>query len=161
MKYIKTGTYRSDAKRHYLVIVDDDDFEKLNKFHWFVDKFGATQSYLGSGKNKPILMHRFLMKPPDDMEIDHIDGNRLNNQRSNLRFANSSQNKCNRGPRKDCKSGFKGVSWHKQLNKWTARIQTNKKNVYLGVFNDIKDAILAYNDAAIKYHGQFAFINKI
>ena len=74
-------------------------------------------------------MHRMIMKPPRNREIDHIDGNRLNNQRNNLRLATSSQNKANRCPRKDNRSGYKGVSWHAQRQCWTARIMNpdNKK----------------------------------
>ena len=101
------------------------------------------------------------MKAPANLEVDHIDGNHLNNQKSNLRLATSSQNKMNRGPRKDNKSGYKGVSWHKQRNQWTARIMANGKYQHLGLFGNILDAVKTYNEAAIKYFGEFAWINKI
>lgn len=161
MKYIKTGQYRSDAKRKLLVMVDDEDYNYLSKFNWHVSKDKCVASWLGSKNNKRILIHRFIMNPPDNMEIDHIDGNRLNNQKSNLRLATSSQNKCNRGARKDCKSGYKGVSWHKQNNKWSVRIMTDGKYLSLGLYDDIKEAALAYNNASKKYHGEFAFMNVI
>lgn len=158
MKYIKTGQKRSDAQRQWLVIVDDEDFDYLNQFHWQVDKFNSVK---GRVKGKQILIHRLIMNPPNDIEIDHIDGNRLNNQKSNLRFATSSQNKMNRGARKDSKSGYKGVSWHKQNKKWTVRIKVNNKYLSLGLFNNLFDAAKAYNEIATKYFGKYAWLNSI
>ena len=159
MKYIKTGQKRSDAKRHWLVMVDDADFEHLNQFHWHTDRYGVVSSWFGSKDNKRMLMSRFIMNAPDNLEVDHKDGNRLNNQRSNLRFATSSQNKMNRGPRIDNTSGYKGVSWHKQRKKWTARIMANDKYISLGLFNNILDAAKSYNLAAKKYHKEFAWLS--
>ena len=161
MKYIKTGQKRSDAKRHKLVMVDNTDFKYLNQFHWHVDKDDSVSSWLGSKNNKRTLIGRFIMNTPDNLEIDHIDGNRLNNQRSNLRLATSSQNKMNRGPRKDNKSGYKGVSWHKQRDKWTSRIMANGKYLSLGLFDNIFEAVRAYNLAAKKHHKEFAWLNQI
>ncbi len=161
MKYIKTGRHRSDAKRHKLVTVDDADFKYLNQFNWHVDRDNAASSYFGSKRNKSMLMSRFIMNAPENLEVDHIDGNRLNNQRNNLRLATSAQNKMNRGPRRDNKSGYKGVSWHKQQEKWTARIMADDKYQSLGLFNSILDAAKAYNQAATKYHGKFAWLNVV
>lgn len=155
MKIITTGQTRSDAKRKYEVMVSDEDFDFLSQFNWQADPTFMIKAH-GVG-----LMTRLIMQAPPDREVDHIDGNRLNNQRNNLRLATSAENKCNRGPRKDCKSGFKGVSWHGQRKKWTARIKANGSYHHLGLFQDIKEAVLAYNDAARKYHGEFAFINRL
>jgi len=162
MKYLEIGRKRSDAKRHPRVMVDDEDFDLLNQYNWSVNQQNTVFSWLGTmkDKKKPVLLHRLIMNAPNDMEIDHIDRNRLNNQKSNLRLANSSQNKCNRGPRKDNKSGYKGVSWHKTNQKWTARIMVDSKYKHLGLFKDIKDAVIAYNKASETYHGVFAFIIK-
>ena len=154
MKHIKTGQYRSDAKRHELIVVDDADFDYLNQFNWHSNTNGSVSSSLGGGE-KRMLISRFIMQAPDNLEVDHIDGNRLNNQRSNLRLATSSQNKMNRGPRVDCKSGYKGVSWHKQRNKWTARIMADNKYIHLGLFENVIDAAQSYNIAAKKYHKEF------
>lgn len=107
-------------------------------------------------------MHRLILNAPENMEVDHINGNRLDNRRENLRLCNSSQNKCNRGPRKDNKSGYKGVSWHGQRQKWTVRIKTPYgKYLSLGLYDDKKEAAMAYNKASVEYHGEFAFINKL
>jgi hypothetical protein len=160
MKHIQTGKSRSDAKRCWMVMVDDEDYKYLNQFYWTSDEYRTVTSSLGK-TGKRFILARFLLNPPDDIEIDHIDGNRLNNQRSNLRFATSSQNKANRGPRKDNTSGYKGVSWHKQRNKWTARIKANDKYQYLGLFSNKIDAAKAYNKAAIKYFGDYAWLNPL
>ena len=137
-------------------MVDDADYEWLNQYKW---QCGADRMIRTHGSNT--LMHRLIMDAPRHLEVDHIDGNRLNNQRSNLRLCNSSQNKCNRGPRKDNKSGYKGVSWHKQNQKWTVRIKPpyEKKYLSLGCYHDIAEAAQAYDEAAKKYHGEYAFIN--
>lgn len=156
MKLIQTGKKRSDAQRKIFVQVDNADFDFLSQFHWQVDSTNNIKAH-GIG-----LMARLIMQAPKNLEVDHIDGNRLNNQRSNLRLATSSQNKCNRGPRKDNKSGFKGVSLHKQTKKWSARIKTPYgKYLSLGLYHNKFDAAKAYNKAAMRYHGEFAFINKI
>lgn len=136
--------------------MDDEDYEDLSRFRWQVAGDMTVQSHAVG------LMSRYLLNAPPELEVDHIDGNRLNNQRSNLRLATSSQNKCNRGPRKDNTSGYKGVSWHSQKKKWTARIKApSGKYLHLGLFDEVKDAALAYNYAATEHHGSFAFLNKI
>jgi hypothetical protein len=156
MKYIETGTYRSDSKRRLLIEVSDEDYDELSKYHWHVDINGGVS---GRPNKVRTLMHRYIMKPNINEEVDHIDGNRMNNQRSNLRIATSSQNKMNRGPRKDNTSGYKGVSWHSQNNKWTARIKAGDKYLHLGLFDNIEDAKNAYNKSAIELHKEFAWIN--
>ncbi len=161
MKYIKTGRKRSDVKRRWNVMVDDEDYNLLNQFYWSVDKDGTVTSSLKGKLKKRIILARFLLNPPDNLEIDHIDGNRLNNQRSNLRFATSNQNKMNRGPRKDNTSGYKGVSWHKQRSKWTVRIKANGKYLSLGLYDNKIDAAKVYNKSAIKYFGDYAWLNPL
>jgi HNH endonuclease/AP2 domain len=87
-------------------------------------------------------------------EIDHIDGNPSNNKWSNLRQVNSGQNKMNRR-RKDGKE-YKGVVWHKQGQKWMAQINKDREHIYLGLFDNPKDAYKAYCEAATLYHGEYA-----
>jgi hypothetical protein len=159
MMHIKTGQTRSDVKREFLVMVDDDDFDYLNQFYWQVDKYDTVRTHKNS--TGYYLIHRMIMKAPKGVEIDHIDGNRLNNQKSNLRFATSSQNKINRGARKDNQSGFKGVSWHKQRKKWAARIMIDKKYQHLGLFDTKIEAAKVYNQHALKHYGEYAWLNTI
>jgi len=108
-------------------------------------------------------MHRRILglKPNDGKFTDHIDMNGLNNQRKNLRVATKGQNEANQIKYRNNTSGFKGVSWHKGTEKWEAKIMVNSQSKYLGLFNSRIDAAHAYNDAAIKYHGDFARLNII
>jgi hypothetical protein len=103
------------------------------------------------------------MKPDKDMLIDHLDGNTFNNQKKNLRICTHSENMRNSKIPINNTSGYKGVSLIKNTitEKWMATIRFNNKKNYLGSFNDPVDAARAYNEAALKYHGEFAHINKI
>lgn len=92
--------------------------------------------------------------PPS--ELDHIDGNPLNNSISNLRVAERAQNLRNQGLRKCNVSGHKGVSWNKTYNKWQARIQVDKKQLWLGLYDSVDEAAEQYKKAALKHHGSFA-----
>ena len=94
-------------------------------------------------------------------EIDHIDGNSLNNDINNLRMVTKSQNAMNRKSRKNSSSIYKGVCWDKIRNKWVVHITINKKLKYLGRFINEKEAALVYNEAAIKYHGEYAKLNEV
>lgn len=91
--------------------------------------------------------------------VDHIDGNRLNNTRSNLRLASNAQNQCNVGLQINNTSGFKGVSWAANKNKWVARISVAGRRIHLGHFSCKVEAARAFNSAAEKYHGEFARIS--
>ncbi len=159
MKYLETGRTRSDAKRKWQVMVDDEDYEWLRQYEWQVDRHNSVKTHAPGMKGK--LIHRLILNAPEHLEVDHIDGNRLNNQRSNLRLATSSQNKMNRGPRKDNTSGYKGVSWHSQRLKWTARVKAGQKYIHLGLFDSKEAAALAYNSAARQLHGEYAWLNNI
>lgn len=89
-------------------------------------------------------------------EIDHIDGNRSNNSIANLRVATSAQNNANRRKRGGCSSRCKGVSWRKDLKKWSARIKIAGRNTRLGIFDTEQEAIEAYLSRAREVHGDFA-----
>jgi hypothetical protein len=91
---------------------------------------------------------------------DHKDRNPLNNQRHNLRVASQVQNNRNQRRYKNNQSGYVGVSWH-QKRKWWARIGVDGKRISLGCYDDPKEAAKAYNKAALKYHGEFAVLNKV
>jgi hypothetical protein len=147
-------------------LVDDEDYEYLNQWNWYAQKDDKTcyakRSYsIGNGKQKTIYMHRVIAERMGIHNPDHIDIDGLNNQRNNLREATDNQNKANRTLFKNNTSGYKGVSWNKYNKKWVAYIRVNKKRIHLGYFNDIKDAARAYNEAAIKYFGEFAVLNKV
>ncbi|QBR52757.1 HNH endonuclease [Erwinia sp. QL-Z3] len=91
-----------------------------------------------------------------DTEIDHINGEKLDNRITNLRIASRLQNNRNVIKRKDNTSGFKGVSWQLPNKKWVARISVNRKRLTIGFFDSKEEAAEAYKQASIKYHGEFS-----
>jgi hypothetical protein len=141
----------------HLALVDDEDFDFLNQWKWEYSHGYARRSKPINGQYS---MHRVVVNPPKGVELDHIDGNKLNNQKSNLRFATRSENGFNRGKNKSNTSGYKGVFWggddSKRVKKWKAQITVNRKVHYLGRFLTKEEASLAYKEAAKKYHGEFA-----
>jgi hypothetical protein len=143
--------------------VDDADYDFLNKYKWTLSRsYHGGTSYakknitLVNGKQKCVQMHRMILATKSGLEIDHIDGDGLNNQRSNLRICTHADNMKNRGINKDNTSGFKGVYWNKEKKKWRAYISCDKKWIYLGSFSKKEDAYKSYCDACIKYHGEFS-----
>lgn len=147
----------------YYALVSETDFEELSKFKWVLstDKYAirASRKTLGEKSHTTISMHRQIMSPPLDMQVDHINGKKLDNRRENLRICTRTENSRNRGACKNNTSGYKGV-W-KNGNRWSVYIYHNGKNMYGGSFISKEDAALAYNELCVKLHGKFAFINKV
>lgn len=132
--------------------IDIEDWIKCKDYCWFVD----TQGYVATQINgKHTHLHRFIMNPPKDMLIDHINGDRANNCKSNLRIVTQQQNNMNRTISKNNKSGCTGVFWSTQDNKWIAHITYNYKYIQLGSFTHKEDAIKARQDAELKYYGEY------
>jgi hypothetical protein len=104
-------------------------------------------------------MHREIMNAPDDLHVDHINGNGLDNRESNLRLATSAQNTWNRDKNKNNTTGFKGVTCDKGRGKFRAQIRVNGKHVHLGWFDDPRKAAVAYDSGVRKYHGTFGCTN--
>lgn len=143
-----------------VAIVDDEDFELVSKYKWQAAPFGRTWSAHRTGWPKStIFMHRVIMNAPDGFEVDHIDGNGLNNTKENLRICTHAENTKNQKLRIDSKSGYKGVDWHIYIKKWRARIRVNYEEVSLGYFDSAIDAAEAYDRAAREYFGEFAKTN--
>lgn len=142
--------------------VDDSDYEKLNKFKWFAHfnhKWYVIRNINKSNsKQTQVKMHRVLMNAPLGVEIDHINGDGLDNRRKNLRLCSRSQNAKNRKKNINSTSGVKGVHFSKSHNKWIARIQVDGKRLSLGDFLSKESAYKAYCEACIKYHGKFSNI---
>lgn len=93
---------------------------------------------------------------PEGLVIDHIDGDRSNNKIDNLRICTFQENHFNRGKQSNNKSGFKGVSWHKQKQKWVAQIKLDGRNKFLGFFTDPERAYQAYCEKALEHYGEYA-----
>lgn len=143
-------------------LVDNEDFEKVNKYKWCFQTRGYAYRHAPAefySRGCVLYMHRIIMNAPDGIEVDHINGDKLDNRRENLRFANRSQNSRNTPKRKNGTSGFKGVTFVKRLSKWKAQIEIDNRGKYLGVFLDKEDAARAYDEVAKMYFGEFAKLN--
>lgn len=166
-RYLKFGyAYR----RIYLgqdewTLVEPADYYPLKTFNWFLCGNGKffyafTTLKIGPGKTKLATMHRMLMAPPPHLLVDHRDNESLHNRRENLRLVNHHQNMCNRPKwKKNASSKYIGVTWVKKSKRWRAYITANGITHYLGNFLSEIDAAKARDEAAKKYHGEFACLN--
>lgn len=143
--------------------VDDADYEHLNQWKWHYSATGyAVRNTNGSGKRTSVYMHIEILKPPIGMEGDHRNLDKLDNRRGNLRVCTRRQNVANRAVNKNNVSGYKGV--YKEIrgnrkNPFWARIRVNGKCLYLGFFPTDIEAARAYDEAAKKLFGEFAYLN--
>lgn len=141
--------------------VSIEDFDELSKFKWqarwdrVLKNFYAIRGVRINGKMFNISMHRSIMGNPVGFEVDHIHGDTLDNRRSELRLATTSQNQMNSKIREDNSSGYKGVGWNARMCKWRSRINVDGKRKYLGSFSDPKMAYAAYCEAAAEHYGEF------
>lgn len=141
--------------------VDDDDFEWLSQWSWHCKDGYATRSspIFVDIHRRPIYMHRVIVFAPKDKVVDHIDGDTLNNSKSNLRICTVRENSGNRKISKNNACGYKGVHFNKMSKKWQATLQVKSKKVYLGVYDTPEMAAQAYDEAAKKEFGEFARTN--
>jgi hypothetical protein len=138
--------------------IDTADAGRVSKHVWHQDTQGYARAMVKIEKRwRLVRLHRFLMAPPARLFVDHIDGDRLNNQRLNLRLCSPAQSAKNTKARGGT-SRFKGVCWHRGAKKWMAQIQVDRVNHHLGLFIAEEDAATAYRQAALKMHGNFARI---
>lgn len=146
----------------YVAVVDDEDFERLAQFTWRASvRKGLvyarrTSQRDAEGRQKTIYMHHDIAGKPEGFQVDHRDGNPLNNVRSNLRIATRSENQMNRGAMRNNKLGIKGVSFVKSRGTYQCQITFYGKDIFLGHFKTAEEARDAYQAAALEYHGKFA-----
>ena len=134
---------------------DLEDYDKIKDYCWHVNNYG----YLVSGSN---ILHRVVMDAKDnDLVIDHIDHNKLDCRKQNLRECSISQNAMNMIKPSRNTSGCKGVSYHKYSNTWRAFITKNKKQIYLGYYKLCEDAVKARKDAEVKYFGKYNYETEV
>ncbi len=161
------------TKNGYTFYIDDEDVAIVSKYKWYgytpkrYRKDGGVSYYKpfiqanDRANSSTIRLHRLVMNAPKGTEIDHIDGDRCNNRKRNLRCCTGLQNKRNRSKNTNNTSGFKGVTWHKKAGKWEAQLQRGARHSYLGLFERREEAARAYNKAALEWHGEFAKLNEI
>jgi hypothetical protein len=146
------------TKKGTEILIDDSDYEWLSQYKWYdkTAKHGIYPHTYFDKRNHYIGRLIMGLKHGDERCVDHIDGNPLNNCRSNLRICTRAQNNANRH-RSNNRTGYKGVS--KKINHYEVFIGDDRQ--YVGSFNSPEKAALAYNRAAVQRYGEFAFINKI
>jgi len=142
-------------------IVDPEDYEHLTQHKWYAHQDGKKYYAYRTipFTKKRIAMHRQIMHAPKGLIVDHIDGDSLNNRKSNLRPCTRAQNGYNRRPSHKSRSGYKGVYWHKHHGKWHVRITKYGKTFYLGSFSDPIEAARTYDRKAEELFGEFAYLN--
>jgi hypothetical protein len=149
----------------YEAVIDADDAALVGQWLWCswvtrrrdgsVRSVYAKRGDYSQVKPRTVLMHRIIAGTPDDMETDHIDGNGLNNRRSNLRAATITENRRNKIRSYASKSGVKGVHWVERLGKWRAQICADRKVTCLGLFDTVDGAAHAYAKASATLHGKY------
>lgn len=150
---MESNFVRIALTKGYFAIIDIEDYPEISRHSWHIKTGGGGNMYACRTSDKMYRMHRQLLNAPKGMDVDHINGNGLDNRRCNLRIATRAQNMQNMKP----KNGFKGVAAHK--NKWRAEIRANNKRHYLGLFSSPELAAVAYDKAAIFHCGEFARLN--
>jgi len=140
-------------------IVDAEDYERVNRYKWCLSRTGKQLYAQRRTGGKTIRMHQFIMNPPKGMVVDHIDGNGLNNRRSNLRICTRPENNLNRRRHPRNTTGFKGVYQNKKTGKYSAQVCLKGKPTRLGSFVTAVEAARAYDRKAIELFGEFARLN--
>ena len=148
-----------------ITIVDDEDFDFLSQWKWSFDTslgYAYRKKYINPKYGRKIYMHRLLLKTPKGLVTDHINQDRLDNRRTNLRICTVRQNLLNQPKRKKpTTSKYKGVAWHKQRNKWRVYAKIDGRQKHLGLFTDEKEAAKRYNDFVVTVIGDFVSVNPL
>jgi hypothetical protein len=137
-----------------VAIVDDEDFERLSSLKWCMGSKYAVHGVYDGQKVRHIFMHRLIMGNPEGKQVDHINLDKLDNRKENLRICTRSQNGANKKAQKNNKCGYKGVSLNKGKY-YRAQIKINKKVIHLGMFKTAEEAAEMYKAAAKAFHGDF------
>ena len=156
VKYIEL----SKGKR---ALVDDEDFEYLSQFNWFVSSAGyaVRNETVAKYKRRSTLMHRDVLNAKKGLSIDHINGDTLDNRKENLRECTHAQNLKNQKIRSTNTSGYTGVHLVKRRNTWAAKLRMDGRDYCLGEFPDKHDAARMYNFWAADMFGEYARLNVI
>lgn len=149
-----------------VALVDDEDYKWISRFKWHAVLMGRGFYVMrnrrisdGPGPGT-ILLHRAILEAPASFEVDHRNGDGLDNQRKNLRLATSQQNQRAFQRKAAGKtSRFRGVCWHKAAEKWSAQLKISRRKIHLGLFSDEEAAARAYDSAVRVAYGEFSHPN--
>lgn len=149
----------------YVAVIDATDVPIVDGYNWCakidrrsdgtVRSVYAVRNSKHDGRNTLVHLHRVLLCAPEGLEVDHKDGDGLNNRRSNIRLASRRENQRNQRRNTSNSSGVKGVSFYKSRAKWHARIKRDGKRFHLGFFASLEEAASAYKQASAQMHGEF------
>lgn len=155
-------TIINKKKQKFTVLYDEEDTELLAQYTWHITHgYAATNGRRPDGSRFMLSIHRRIMEPPDGMQVDHRNGDKLDNRKANLRICTSAENTRNQNVSKANSSGFKGVYWSRNAKKFAAQIQFNGRLKYLGLFQTALEAARAYNKVATISFGEFAYLNDV
>lgn len=143
-------------------LVDDDLVDSLNQWKWRIGGHGYATRALPkqervNGKQGNIFMHRVIDETPTGQYIDHINHNKLDNRKENLRRVTYSQNCMNKSLQSNNTTGYRGIHWNKKLSKWQVTICIMRKNIYLGIYEDLETAKKVRRDAEEMYFKEFTY----
>lgn len=159
IRELKGNIYTSNG---YCVKIDQADYGLVSKFKWRAVKRGSTLYAETKIERKTIVMHRLILGCKKGHEVDHVDGDGLNNTKENIRICTRFENQQNRGVFRNNKSGYCGVYFDSRKKKsWRAEINANNKRYFLGYFHTPREAAISYNNAATRLHGNFAKLNAL
>lgn len=145
---------------YIIFLIDKENIGLIKNSYCHLSKAGYINCYVHN-YSQPIYLHRLITNQSSEMVVDHINGDKTDNRKSNLRLCLHADNMRNMKKSSSNTSGYKGVYWDKRKSKWCARVMVNYKHKHLGYFSLIDEAARAYNAAAIKYHGEFTRLNRI
>jgi hypothetical protein len=158
-RYDLSGNYGVGyTDKGFMFYFDKEDYDKIKDYCWYM--LDSNEYVTTTKGNKKLKLHSFIMNILDQTPIDHKNHDVFDNRKENLRICTPSQNEQNKKIQKHT-SRYKGVFFDKYHKKWKAQIEINGKHIFIGYFNIEEDAALAYNNAAIKYFKEFAYLNII
>lgn len=146
--------------------VSPEDYAAVAGLRWIASRRGVSEDVYyakvvthANGKVQNVYMHRFLLNPPEGGEVDHRNRDCLDNRRANLRHATREQNACNMPAKRNNRTGFKGIWFDAPRGKYRAEVQSEGRRIRLGQFATAEEAARAYDAAALRFHGEFAWLN--
>lgn len=130
------------------VLIDDEDWDRLKSYKWYINKYtkAVVSPFAFLGDPSTVNMARKIMNPPKNLVIDHINGNRLDNRKKNLRIVSQQRNTWNRKAHK--KSKYKGATKFSKTGKWLSEISIFRNCIHLGIYENAEEAAKAYDKAA-------------
>jgi len=143
--------YKNDVP--FTILFDNVDANKVSRYRWYIHTLGYV---CARANGKYLYLHRLIANTPDGMVTDHINHNKLDNRKSNLRVCTTRENVINCKLSKNNKSGFRGVSFRKDRNKYRAYLMVDRKQVFLGYHSHYKDAVKARLIGEKRYFGIYA-----